>query len=400
MMFPIRKAAFSALMPALLLLAHAACFAGPVEAFPNGAPTGAAPSPAPHVPGRPAGAIPTPAPETAPSLEVPPAFPESEQGGDTGQDGSPDTGRLPALLSDSADPSARARALEAFPLSANAEQEIGRCVAGLLDASPEIRDAAAKCAADTPPAHLFAYMIRTMAWGDPEAVRTLDAALPRLAGLADALLLETLGTELETARHKRAAAYCLGRMGVTAAAEPLARLAWAPDPQLADTAARALAMLRWPGAYNALAALLEHPETSARLAALRGLAEINTPPGRRTVADTAAGSTGQAARVRMEAVRLLGMQPAVDAVPTLIDIMRADKAMAQPAARVLKEITGLNYGPDPEAWARELLLEPPPSAPPQAGGMPWEATETGTSGTSETSTRPSSGPKTPKGRVK
>ncbi len=391
----------AALLPALCLLAQAVCGAGPVGAFPPGSLTGKpAPAPAPYVPGRPDTPPPPPPAEQAPAPLVPPAFPGQTPGGAANTGNGAGAARVLDLMAESADPAARARALETLPLSENAEHDIGLCVSGLIDPSPEVRDAAAKCAADTPPAHLFAYVMRTLAWGTPEKVRALDAALPRLAGLMDTLLLETLNTELETPRHRRAAAYCLGRMGVVAAAEPLARHAWATEPQLADTCARALGMLRCPGAYNDLTALMEHPDTALRMTALRALADMNTPPGWRAVADTAAGKTGQGARVRMEAVRLMGMLPVEEAVPALLDVMRADKSMAQPAARVLKKITGLNYGPDPEAWARELLLEPLPPRPPDTGGTPWPETAAEGSGTSETSTPPSSGAKTPKGRRK
>ena len=395
----------AALAPVLCLLAHTACGAGPVGAFPPGSLSGKpAPAPAPYVPGRPDDAPPAPtpdaAPDEAPAPLIPPAFPAQAPGSTAATGDNAGSGRVHELMAESADPSARARALETLPLSENAEHGISRCVAGLGDPSPEVREAAAKCVTDTPPAHLFAYVMRTMAWGTPEKVRALDAALPRLAGPMDALLLETLNTELETPRHRRAAAYCLGRMGVVPAAQSLARHAWAPDPDLAGTCARALGMLRWPGAYNDLVALMEHPDMAARMASMRALAEMNTPPGWRAVADTAAGKTGQGARVRAEAVRLLGMLPVVEAIPALLDVMRADKSMAQPAARVLKEITGLNYGPDPEAWARELLLEPLPPRPPDPGGTSWEETEAEGSANSETSTPPSSGAKTPKGRRK
>ena len=69
-----------------------------------------------------------------------------------------------------------------------------------------MRDAAAKCAADAPPAHLFAYVMRTMAWGTPEKVRALDAASTAVdfmdpvtvLGLAGVPAVDAIAAEVRT----------------------------------------------------------------------------------------------------------------------------------------------------------------------------------------------------------
>lgn len=278
--------------------------------------------------------------------------------------------RLRTLMRGSTDPAARARALESLPLGREAGTRLAACARGLSDADPEVRATALKCLQETPAQEVFAHVIRTMAWGEPAEVMALDAVLPQLPPGMASLMEGTLETELEASRHRRAAAYCLGRMSATGAAPLLARHAWSGDGELASTCAMALAMLRAPGALNDWLALLEHPDNAIRVVAVRALADLGTQAAWTALRDAAAGRRANTAPAREEAARMLATLPPDESVPALIETMRANRAASAVCARLLRQITGHNFGPDPETWTRGLFGAQPGDAPlvPGAGG--------------------------------
>ncbi|MBW7863699.1 MAG: hypothetical protein GX580_17750 [Candidatus Hydrogenedens sp.] len=298
-----------------------------------------------------------------------PGSPPKPEPSDGAQSAPSHAERLRTLMRHSADPAARARALETLPLDREAEARLNACAQSLSDPDPAVRGAALKCLLESPAHDLFAHVIRTMAWGEPDRVTALDAVLPQLAPKITSLLEETLNTELETPRHRRAAAYCLGRMGAASSAPALARHAWSTDGELAVTCALALAMLRDPGTLNDWLALLEHPDNTVRVLAVRALADLGTQAAWVALRDAAAGRRANTAPAREEAARMLASLPPGDAVPALITTMRANRAMGAPCARLLRQITGHNFGPDPEAWERGLFEEQLGDAPlvPDAG---------------------------------
>lgn len=320
----------------------------------------------PVVPGR--DAAPTAATEDTeaapPSQEskVPSAFPPADGGrrpttGEVLWKGAAPDWESRALLfrmRDSSEPEVRARALEMLPLDEARESDFERLFFAAQDPQPAVQQAAWTSLDRCAEKELFAYVIRTLAWGAEDRVRPLDAALPRLGARLEKLMTATLETDLETARHRRAAAYCLGRSGAQAAAPLLAKHAQTDQGDLAQTCAVALSMLRAPDALRDWEAMLTHQDSVIQTVAVGALAELDTPPARRALFETATGQRGAARPAEQEAARRVARWPDADSLPALIEIMRVNTPLNALAARLLHEKTGQSFGTSPEPWASWL----------------------------------------------
>lgn len=257
-------------------------------------------------------------------------------------------------MRDSNEPEARARALEMLPLDEAKASDLERLFFAAQDPTPSVQQAAWSALDRCPEKDLFAYVIRTLAWGTEDRVRPLDAALPRLGSRLEKMMTATLETELEAPRHRRAAAYFLGRSGVEGAAPLLAKCAQAGQDDLAETSAVALSMLRSPGALRDWEAMLTHQDTTIQTVAVRALADLDTPPARRAVFETASGKRGAGRMAEQEAARSIGRWAENESIPALIDIMRVNTPLNTLAAKLLHEKTGQNFGTSPEPWERWL----------------------------------------------
>lgn len=313
----------------------------------------------PVVPGRdhaePQGA---PAGETAPASKVPPAFPGAPEPHrpTTGQKlwgGASPNWEAEALMyrmRNSEDPEARARALEMLPLDAVKESDFDRLFTAAASPETPVVRAAWTVLDRCTEKDLFAYVIRTLAWGAADRVRTLDASLPRLGPRLESLMTATLETEIEAPRHRRAAAYCLGRTGSVGAAPVLAKYAQSEQGDLAQTCAVALSMLRAPDVLRDWEAMLTHSDTAVRTVAVRALADLDTAPARRALFETAAGKREAGRQAEQEAARMIAQWADADALPALIQIMRENTALNGLTARLLHDKTGQSFGTSPEPW--------------------------------------------------
>lgn len=257
-------------------------------------------------------------------------------------------------MRDSDDPQVRARALEMLPLDEAKASDLERLFFAAQDPQPSMQQAAWTSLDRCPEKDLFAYAIRTLAWGAEDRVRPLDAALPRLGARLEKLMTATLEAEIEAPRHRRAAAYCLGRSGAEAAAPLLAKHAQTGQGDLAQTCAVALSMLRSPGALRDWEAMLTHQDTVIRTIAVRALADLDTQPARRALFETAAGKREAGRPAEQEAARMIAQWPEADSIPALIDIMRVNTPLNSLAAKLLHDKTGQSFGASPETWDRWL----------------------------------------------
>ncbi len=257
-------------------------------------------------------------------------------------------------MRDSDEPQVRARALEMLPLDEGKESDFERLFLAAQDPQAPVRQAAWSSLDRCAEKDLFAYAIRTLAWGVEDRVRSLDAALPRLGPRLEEMMTATLEAEIETPRHRRAAAYCLGRSGAEAAAPLLAKCARAGQGDLAETCAVALTMLRSPGALRDWEAMLTHQDSTIRILAVRALADLDTTPARRALFETAEAKREAGRAAEQEAARRIDQWPDEESMPALIDIMRTNTPLNALAAKLLREKTGQNLGTSPEPWEKWL----------------------------------------------
>ena len=316
---------------------------------------------APVVPGRDTGgsaATGSPDGAPAPVQKVPSAFPTARgrtrpTTGEVLWKGATTDWEARALLfrmRDSDDPQVRARALEMLPLNEAKASDLERLFLAAQDPQPSMQQAAWSSLDRCPEKDLFAYTVRTLAWGTEDRVRPLDAALPRLGSRLEKMMTATLETEIEAPRHRRAAAYCLGRSGIEAAAPLLSKFAQTGQGDLAQTCAVALSMLRSPGALRDWEAMLTHQDTVIRTIAVRALADLDTAPARRALFETAAGKRDAGRPAEQEAARMVALWPDEESIPALIEIMRTNTPLNSLTAKLLHEKTGQNFGASPEPW--------------------------------------------------
>ncbi len=315
-----------------------------------------APSALPHVPGRPTATAGVP--PAAGESRMPGAFPQNDPAPAPDESVASPKSSAPALLEQmrrDPDPEVRARALEAWPLTEARESALTGAFSELDSPDPALRAAARRMVDGAPAEELFAYLMRTLSWGAPERVYAVDAALPGMGRKVESLLSGTLETEIEDMRHRRVAAYCLGRIGNPANAALLVKYAWSEDRDLADACIQGLALLRAPQTVGDWSALLDHEDADVKLQAVAALGGIDTPPARRILMEVATGARPQGLAVQQAAAEQAAGWAAVDAVPALVEILRANTALVSPVTRLLRQKTGKNFGPDPNAWTRWMM---------------------------------------------
>lgn len=348
---------------------------------------------APFVPGR-ENAPARPADSAVTSDAPVVAFPDAEQRADpTASSDSPVTSGLPAAFPETTVPSEQppaqrdaiidltriwdraapedyARALTLWPLSPVQEQDLARVFAdACAHPDPEIARNARAALRDLPPERVFAYVMRTLSWGDADAVYAVDCLLPEVGPAIARMLRATLETEAETERHRCVAAWALGRSGAALATDLLCEYALGASGNLARCCREALRQLRTPEAATVWIELLENRPEEAGPEALAALDSLDTLEAREWIFEAACGRKNIGRYLEEEAVNRIARKPVVHAVPALIAVLEQNRGMREVAAKALRQVTGQPLGTDAtlwRAWYEEetgVVLPPPPPPP-------------------------------------
>jgi len=249
----------------------------------------------------------------------------------------------------SPDPAARIRALEGVA-SSGIQDLVPFVIYSLADADSGVRERAKQTLYRLDQGRITESVVAVLAWGDPQVIAGVDAALPGLRSILEPGMLRMLDATDTTRDERLAVAYGLGRIGSRRATEPLAELAWGDDPVLAVYAANALAWVDDPGALQTLARLVQHTDPNVRLPAYYGIARIGGPEalGLLTAAASPGGEPDR--RVKRELIRYLGLVGDVSTVHFLIGLVRARSGFVQSAIDALEVITGMPKGLEGERW--------------------------------------------------
>jgi HEAT repeat protein len=249
----------------------------------------------------------------------------------------------------SPDPAARIRALEGVASSGN-QDLVPFVIYSLADADSGVRERAKQTLYRMDQGRVTESVVAVLAWGDPQVIAGVDAALPGLRSILEPGMLRVLDANDTTRDERLAIAYGLGRIGSRRATEPLAELAWGDDPVLAVYAANALAWVDDPGALQTLARLVQHTDPNVRLPAYYGIARIGGPEalGLLTAAASPGGEPDR--RVKRELIRYLGLVGDESTVHFLIGLVRARSGFVQSAIDALEVVTGMPKGLEGERW--------------------------------------------------
>jgi len=184
---------------------------------------------------------------------------------------------------------------------------------------------------------------------DPE-IEIRGAALRVLSKVKEEASVNALIGALKAKKGdvKAGAAEALGLGRHQAALGPLKALASDSNPEARTAAALALGRVRDPAANDALLKLLEDGKESVRTAACDALGWI----GDVATADAVlAKLSDREWRVRAAAIAALGNLRAKQVIPKLVESMEKEEGrLVEDASRALERLTGLELGPDAQAW--------------------------------------------------
>lgn len=254
-----------------------------------------------------------------------------------------------AAMALSADPAARMRALEGVARVRGSEM-VPFVIYSLADPNVEVRDRARQSLESLDDDAVTESVVAVLAWGEPQVVAGVDAALPSLGSTLEKGMLRMIDDARTTRDERVALAYALGRLGSRKAIEPLSALAMKDDALLSAYAANALTEIDDPGALHALMNLVHHTDPNVRLPAYYGIARIGGPEalGLLTAAASLNGEPDR--RVRREVIRYLGLVGDESTVHFLIGLVRERSGFVQPAIDALELITGMQHGLEGERW--------------------------------------------------
>lgn len=261
------------------------------------------------------------------------------------------SGNPVAKMLSSPDPATRRAGVEQLR-GADSASAADACLYAMVDEDESVRAAAERTVLTMNAASVCERVLVTLCTGTPEGVQAVAGLLPKLKPLIEEEMLRVLETARMGSDKQKAAAYSLGAMKTRKAADRLADLAWSEDAELAGFATGALSTLEDPSSAEHLTALLGHPRESIRYQAARGLVQTGGPAAMQAFCGMLTTGDEPSPGIRVEAVRFLGRHGTKTGVAALIEGMSRYPDLRQAAAQALRNITGLDLGPDPRAWAR------------------------------------------------
>lgn len=275
------------------------------------------------------------------------------------------TAVLDASLS-SGDARVRLRALEGLASQLPAEH-IESFVQALADPSPEVGQFAAQSLRGVDPGLLYDRVVDFFSQANlSEMNDSAGTSLPLLREVLNEKLMATVQSADETSARRGAAAFCLGKMSIPAAAQPLASVAWGNDVRLSVQCVHALAATPEPSVVTYLFELAAHPAPEVRLEALRMLTGLSGPEAVAAVGRIAIERPANDAALSKLAVEAITQLPDVKiSIPLLIETMRRNLSARREAGVVLRKMTGQHFGDIPSDWQawwdkkREELENPP-----------------------------------------
>lgn len=310
------------------------------------------------------------------SSGLPAAFPETEVLKGTAD--RPATSEFPSSVDllrmrDHLAPEDYARAVALWPLTPVQEQEIAQVFAdACVHPDAQVARNAREALRELPPEQVFAYVMRTLSWGEADTVYAVDCVLPEIGPGIARLLRVALESETESERHRCVAAWALGRSGTTTGADLLCRCALEASGDLARCCREALKQSRPPEAASVWIELLENRPEEAGPEAMAALDALGTVESAEWIFEAACGRKNVGRYLEEEAVRCIARKPVMQAVPALIAVLEQNRGMREAAAKALRQITGQPLGTDAGLWRTWYeeetgIVLPPPPPPPGKG---------------------------------
>ena len=256
-------------------------------------------------------------------------------------------------------------------------EHVDTFVAALADPESEIREAAASILSRLDPGVVTDKVIESLCSDKDVTVVRIDTVLPMMKDALEQGMVHVLLSEDESSLRRQAAAYALGRMNSTAAAQALAARVYESDPGLAVACANALMALNDPMLTPALANLARHPLPQIRWPAVQCLADLGGPEALDALGRVAIEPPEGDEELGRKAVVLLGETRSDAAIPVLIEIMRRNLGLRRAAVEALHKRTGEDLGDRPsdwQAWYEARLQAPPPEEqmPGDSGPLPYD----------------------------
>jgi hypothetical protein len=231
-------------------------------------------------------------------------------------------------------------------------EAVGALLEGLADANPAVQQAAASSLNALEVDEILQPLLDSVARSDFAARARLASGLSGLGRTFVQPLVDILSNPDRPLVDRCTAAYVLGCMGRTGAADALGQGAWSADPALAVACTQALVMAGDPAAAPMLGQLTRHPEVQVRWAALQGLESLGSPHMTSILSEVLVGPYERDDAVRRHAAYLLGETGDPTAVPSLMQALGARPALSDVVMQSLRRVTGKNIGDRPVDWIR------------------------------------------------
>ena len=306
--------------------------------------------------------------------EVPPAFPDAairEEDAGYASSSRQETVDFLNRIRETAPPEDYAKAVEFWPLAPEQLRDMpGIFTDACYHPDERVRLSARNALLDIPREQLFAYVMRTLSWGEADAVFSVDCMLPEIGPVIAPLLRKTLEAESEPERHRCVAAWALGRSGSGIASDLLCALALDATGDLARCCREALRYLRPPCAARVWIDLLENRPEEAGPDAITALDALGTLESENWIFEAACGRKNVGRYLEEVAVKCVARKDPIRAVPALIAVMEQNRGMREVAAKALRAVTGQPLGTDAGLWRvwyqeETGIMLPPPPQPPQ-----------------------------------
>jgi len=205
-------------------------------------------------------------------------------------------------------------------------------------------------------------IINYLAYGSPEQALIVDSILPEIKSDIEKPLIDSFQNFSLPTQERRAIAYALGKIKSNEAVQYLwNELHTTSNYEMQYTCVQALVNMPHSLSLDQWLELVQSSSPNIALIACKAIFDYGGVQSEQCIRKIILGEIPTPQKIKEYALSRVSDYPIDILVPFLIEVMEKNPDLAINSANILKQKTGMNFGPAPQLWAKwwEEIHTPP-----------------------------------------